>query len=109
MNSILQGTTPVFKISINPEDLSLEDVVELELVFKQFNKDIIIKHKADCHIDTAENTISYHFTEVETLNLIPTTPLNWQLRFATSDGERVGTEIASIKVSDLISEEVMTV
>ena len=108
MNSILQGTTPTLTISIDPEDLALTDVAELELAFQQFNQPVLIKHMTDCEIDTSANTVSYHFTQEETLAFLPTTPLNWQLRFATTNGELIGTQIASIQISDLISNEVMT-
>lgn len=108
MNSILQGTTPTLTVSIDPNDLALTDITELELAFQQFNQSALIKHLADCEIDTTANTVSYHFTEAETLAFLPTTPLNWQLRFATVTGELLGTQIASIQISDLISKEVLT-
>lgn len=108
VNSILQGTTPTLTVSIDPADLSLSDVVQIELTFKQFNQNPTIYHMADCSVDLEANTVSYHFTEAETLAFDPTTPLMYQLRFATNDGEIVGTVAASVNVSDLMSEDLLS-
>jgi len=108
-NAILQGTTPSLTIHINPDDLELIDIVELELTFQQYNKDpTIIKHISDCEIDFDNNTITYHFSETETHSFKHSFPLKWQLRFITSAGEIVGTETSEIQIYDLISKEVMT-
>jgi len=108
MNSILQGTTPSLTISIDPDDLLLSNVAELELAFQQFNQPAVLKHMDDCIIDPAGNTVTYHFTQEETLALSPSSPLNWQLRFATVSGEVLGTNVAQIQITDLISNEVLS-
>lgn len=107
MNSILQGTTPSLTISIDPDDLLLSNVAELELAFQQFNQKPLLKHFHDCVLNTEENTITYHFTQEETLAFLPSSPLNWQLRFATVYGDVIGTNVAQIQISDLISNEVL--
>ncbi len=107
MNSILQGTTPTLTIAVDPDDLLLSNIIALELTFQQVG-DPVYKYMSDVSIDTEANTISYHFTQEETLALIPTRLLNWQIRFALPDGNIVGTSVAQISVSDLISDEVMT-
>ena len=108
MNSILQGTTPTLTIAVDQNDLLLSNIIELELTFQQAQADPVYKHMPDVTIDTEANTISYHFTQAETLALIPSRLLNWQIRFALPDGNIVGTPAAQISVSDLISNEVMT-
>lgn len=106
--SILQGTTPTLTVEIDPADLSLADVTELELTFQQHNKEPTIKHLSDCVIDTEANTVTYHFTETETHAFHPSFALKWQMRFVTMDGEVVGTKKAEIDIADLISSEVLT-
>ena len=106
MDSILQGTTPTLTIAVDQDDLSLANITDLELTFQQVG-DPVYKTMADCIIDTDANTILYHFTEEETMNLIPTRQLNWQIRFLMPDGNIIGTTIAQINVSDLLSTEVM--
>ena len=107
MNSILQGTTPTLTITVNPDDLLLSNITDLELTFQQMG-DPIYKRQADCVIDYEANTISYHFTEEETFDLMPTRVLNWQLRLLMPDGNVIGTKIAQISASDLLSTEVMS-
>ena len=107
MFSILQGTTPTLTIAVDQDDLQLSEIIELELTFQQVD-DPVYKHLADVTIDNEANTVSYHFTQEETLALIPSRMLNWQIRFALPDGNIVGTPIAQITVSDLISNEVLS-
>lgn len=106
MNSILQGTTPTLTISVDQDDLSLTNITDLELTLEQAGNLTYITME-DCTIDTAANTISYHFTEEETMNLIPTRLLNWQIRFLMPDGNIIGTTIEQIDVCELLSTEVM--
>ena len=105
---ILQGTTPSFTISIDPNDFALANAIQLELAFKQFNQPILIKHLADCVVDTDANTVTYHFQQEETLAFLPKTPLSWQLRLLTASGDVIGTVISQIKIDDLISQEVLS-
>ena len=105
--SILQGTTPSLKIKIAKTDFLVESVTKLECGIFQG----AIQHLYgldDVTADAEDNSFTYEFTEAETLALDPKKPLYYQLRFMFSDGSIVGTELASISVSDLLSKEVMT-
>lgn len=104
---ILQGTTPTLTITVNAEELLLADVTEIELTFQSGTQAPTKKGMTDLTIDTEANTMSYTFTEQETLDLSATTMLFWQVRFKLQSGVIVGTVKKSIKVLDLISEEVM--
>lgn len=106
-NILLQGTTPTLKIEVLKTDILLENVDEIELTFKQWGKDAIIKTTADLGVDTTENVITYHFTEEETLNLLPRNDIQWQLRLKTIGGEIFGTKTSRFDVADLISGEVI--
>ncbi len=106
MDSILQGTTPVLELEFDTDDFLVTDVVKLELTFLH-KRQKTIHGLDDVSIDTANNCISYHFTEEETLNLDYKLPLLYQVRLKLSDGEIVGTEKESLSVTDLMSEEVM--
>ena len=107
MDGILQGTTPTLTIGFNTADLLLSNVSALELTFDQMD-DPVYKHLEDVTIDTDANSISYHFTQEETLALLPTRVLNWQVRLLMLDGNIIGTTKAQISVADLISDEVLT-
>lgn len=107
MNSILQGTTPTLTIAIDPTDFAVSDIVELELRVKQKN-DLSIYGLSDVTIDTAANTVTYRFTEAETLAFIPDVYLFAQMRFYFADGNICGTNQMSFNVDDLIGAEVVS-
>ncbi len=107
MSEILQGTTPSLKIKINTDDFLVSNVVKLEFAICQGNS-VNIKGLSDVAVDTEDNAFTYTFTEEETLALTPSKPLRCQLRFMFGNGEIVGTSKMTFRVSDLLSEEVMT-
>lgn len=102
MNGILQGTTPSLSITI-PEEISVTSITALELAFKQMGS-VMLLHMADVSLDAEANSITYSFTQAQTLALIPSAPLMWQLRIETVDGI-FGTPQSRINVLDLISQE----
>jgi hypothetical protein len=53
---ILQGTTPTLVISIDPDELSLSDVEEIELVFSYSGK-CLVKTKDDVTPTTTSQTV----------------------------------------------------
>ena len=107
MYSILQGTTPTLTIAIDPEDFAVSNIVALELAIKQKNN-ITTYDLSDVTLDTTENTISYTFSEDETLGFIPDILLFVQLRFLLSDGNICGTNRMSFNVDDFIGSEVLS-
>ena len=107
MASVLQGTTPSLEVRIAATDFAVSDVVELELVF-QNGAEVLRKGLSDVTQDTQRNSFTYTFTERETLALVPSAVLYYQLRFEFADGSIVGTRKASLRVDDLISEAVMS-
>ena len=115
MSEILQGTTPSLKIVINKTDFLVSSIVKLELAMTQKRSSssphdisICTHGLEDVYLDTANNTITYTFTEAETLSMLPDKPLLYQLRFLFADGSIVGTKRMSLQVADLMSEEVMS-
>ena len=106
MDSILQGTTPTLTIAIDPTDFEVSNIVALEFTVKQ-KTNVSIYGLSDVTLDTEENTISYTFTEAETLAFIPDILLTVQLRFLFADGSICGTNRINFNVNDLISTEVL--
>ena len=99
--SILQGTTPKLEITI-PEEFPVSTITEIELTFS--HKDTVTKHGlSDVAVNGEMNTLTYSFTQAETLALDPRAPLWWQLRIKVPAGI-VGTEKKQESVLDLISE-----
>lgn len=116
MNGILQGTTPKLVITI-PDTCPLSSVTGVELTMWQEWKveaakpprrsAPVVFDLADVTIDTEANTVTYAFTEAQTLALDPCAELGWQLRLKTAS-EIVGTLPSLVNVYDLISEVSMT-
>ena len=107
MDSILQGTTPTLTIAINPTDFSVGDIVTLELAVKQ-KTNITLYGLLDVRVDPTANTISYTFTEAETLAFVPGVWVTVQLRVGFIDGNIIGSESMNFNVDDLISTEVLS-
>lgn len=107
MSEILQGTTPTLRININTSDFLVTDVVKLEFYISNNNKKII-HGLSDMDVDSESNSISYTFSEEETIKMNPRYPLKYQLRFMFADGSIVGTKKGELTISDLESTEVMS-
>ena len=104
-NRILQGTTPYLACHFNPDKLNVANIVALELAMKQIKTYcpmLLIKGMDDCTIDIENNTILYHFTQDETLNMISAAPLKFQFRFLI-ESEIVGTREKEIRIDELLS------
>lgn len=107
MLKILQGTTPKIVIAIDPSDLAVNDVTKLELAI-QYDDTLIIKALEDVTVDTDENTITYALTEAETMAMTPAKNMRVQARFMLSGGDIVGTEVMPVRITNLMSEEMMS-
>ena len=107
MDRILQGTTPTLVIELNKEDVLLNSVDQIELVFHQVGQAFTVKSENDCVLNAEDNTVSYHFTEEETLAMKPGKPLVYQMRLKTNTGEILGTEKAEIDILNLMRDAVM--
>lgn len=107
MDSILQGTTPTLTIAIDPTDFAVSDIVALELAVKQ-KTNITLYDLSDVTLDPAANTISYTFTQAETLAFVPGVWLTVQLCVGFADGNICGSEPMSFNVDELISTEELT-
>lgn len=105
MDNILQGTTPTLTISIDPTDFSVSDLTGFELRIGQ-QSTVTIYSLSDVTIDPVENTVSYLFTEAETLALIPDILLAYQCRFFFADGNICGTDLMYLNVNDLMGSGV---
>lgn len=96
-DAILQGTTPILRIRIKMSDLLVSDIAALELtITSRLFKEPLLKHLPDCDTDNEENSVSYHFSEEETLMFPPEGTIKWQLRLKTFNNELIGTRENSI-------------
>ena len=82
--------------------MPLDSVTAIELTMKHRGR-VEIYGADDVAVDTEANTITYSFTEAQTMAMDPRQDLIWQLRLKNPTGI-VGTLPAAIRVYDLISE-----
>lgn len=108
MSGILRGTTPDLVIKVKQEDFLVTDVTKLEVTIWNGTRQTIYG-LADVTLDTAENAFCIHFTEADTLALVSSKSLKWQMRCMFADGNIVGTdESAPVQIEPLKSKEVMS-
>lgn len=100
LKNITRGTTPIITVSI---DESLEQAETIQLTIKQRSKKLV-KEKSDLLI--ADKTVSYHFTQSETLELSADFPAQLQIRWVKG-GEAFATNIVTFSVSDLLQDGVI--
>ena len=106
MAEILQGTTPALVLAFAAADLPVSDIAALELAVANGDA-LALHHLDDVELDALANTITYHFTQAETLALDPNDVLRYQLRARLSGGSVVGTKKTALAIDDLMSEEVL--
>ena len=106
MAEILQGTTPGIELTFATTDFLVSEVVACEFAIK--NMDHLSLHGLDeVTLDAEANSITYHFTQAETLALDPRDSLRYQCRVKLAEDRVIGTEEAVIAVKRLMSKEVL--
>lgn len=94
--AILQGTTPLFVIPFDGTGISVSDFDKAELTLTQKGQKTT-HYLNEMIADPDENTLSYHFTEEETLALAKNEAMMWQI-FVKIGSEVYGTDSARISV-----------
>lgn len=105
MAEILQGTTPIVRITL-PDEIDYNDISVFELTVRS-GTTLIKKHLSDITYQSDANRIVYQFLESETLSFEPDGIVEIQARFKITTGDVYGTRIKKILCRDLISEDVI--
>lgn len=100
MDAIMQGTTPSVTLTIDEDDFLLADVTEIELYAKNGGRTTTTTMDG-LTIDTEANSVTKHFTEVETAALDPRKNITIQARFFFADGSVVGIHKITLAVADM--------
>ena len=105
MNQILQGTTPTINFDFSDSGISVGDITAAELTV--VSKATKITHAlSDLSVDSVNGTISYTFTEAETLALDFNSNAFYQL-YVEADGVIFGTKKAPVDIFQKIKGEAM--
>lgn len=105
MTSMLQGTTPTLTFDFSDSGLTVSSLTAAELTIS--SKTYKVTHDiSEMTVDSANNKLSYQFTEAETLQLDPNCNAYYQLYVEVS-GEIYGTKKTACIISQKIKGEAM--
>lgn len=105
MHSILQGTTPTFNFNFADSGLSVGDLTAAELTITSRAMKLT-KALSAMTVDTANNKLSYAFTEEETLELDHVQDAWYQL-FVKVGSQIYGTKKKRLDIHEDIKGEAM--
>ncbi len=96
MASLLQGTTPYLVIDFTDTGLNVSDFSAAELTLKSGTGKRTYALPAMI-VDSEANTLTYHFTETDTLVLSTTAAVNWQI-YVKVGAEIFGTAAEQVQI-----------
>ncbi len=96
METLLQGTTPYLVIDFTDTGLDVSDFSAAELTLKS-NITKRTYGLSAMIADAQANTLTYHFTEADTLALTATAPVYWQI-YVKVGVEIFGTEAEQVQI-----------
>lgn len=100
---IIRGTTPEHEFEL---PYPLELISDVRIIYGQGSRSIFTKTKEDCVL--SEGKISVLLTEDETFSILPSKPLDIEIRIKLANGKIVRTEEPiSLRVIDSMDNEVM--
>ena len=100
---IIRGTTPEHEFEL-PYPLGL--ISDIRVIYGQGGKPIFTKTKEDCTL--SEGKVSVLLMQEETFSVLPSKPLDIEIRIKLTNGKVVRTEEPiSLRVIDSMDNEVM--
>lgn len=103
--NIFRGTTPKFIFTL-PNSITIDDILNVELVFTQNDEIIIIKKLEDFTTSNSQLTIT--LTQEDTLKLKGNSPLYYQIKVLLKDNSIITSDIITNMVYNSLSESVLT-
>ena len=103
--NIFRGTTPKFIFTL-PNSITIDDILNVELVFTQNNEIIIAKKLGD--FTTSNSQLTIILTQEDTLKLKGNSPLYYQIKVLLNDESVITSDIITNMVYNSLSESVLT-
>ena len=103
--NIFRGTTPKFIFTL-PNSITIDDILNVELVFTQNDELIIAKKLGD--FTTSNNQLTITLTQEDTLKLKGNSPLYYQIKVLLNDESVITSDIITNMVYNSLSESVLT-
>lgn len=102
--NIFRGTTPKFIFTL-PNSITIDDVVNTELVFTQ-NDEIVITKKLE-DFTTSTNQLTITLTQEDTLKLKGNSSLYYQIKLLLKDNSVITSDIITNMVYNSLSESIL--
>lgn len=102
--NIFRGTTPKFIFTL-PNSITIDDVVNTELVFTQ-NDEIVITKKLE-DFTTSTNQLTITLTQEDTLKLKENSSLYYQIKLLLKDNSVITSDIITNMVYNSLSESIL--
>lgn len=96
-----RGTTPTIQWNINNDNLDFSEIEQIWMTFKDSSGNKITKDIKEISIDPDEKTITYEFSQEETLK-IHTGIVETQLRVLLINGAALATEIKEFEMDRVL-------
>lgn len=103
--NIFRGTTPKFIFTL-PNSITIDDILNVELVFTQNDEIIIAKKLGD--FTTSNNQLTITLTQEDTLKLKGNSSLYYQIKVLLNDESVITSDIITNMVYNSLSESVLT-
>ena len=103
--NIFRGTTPKIIFTL-PNSITIDDILNVELVFTQNDEIIIAKKLGD--FTTSNNQLTITLTQEDTLKLKGNSPLYYQIKVLLNDESVITSDIITNMVYNSLSESVLT-
>lgn len=103
--NIFRGTTPKFIFTL-PNSITIDDILNVELVFTQNDEIVIAKKLGDFTTSNSQLTIT--LTQEDTLKLKGNSPLYYQIKVLLNDESVITSDIITNMVYNSLSESVLT-
>lgn len=104
--AVVRFTTPTFKFTFKKVDVS--DIVEADLVVKQWDNTIVEKDFSSATVDTNENALLWTLTQAEAGLLLTGKRYAAMCDWLTSDGTRGRSKVDEGSIENAGKNEVIT-
>lgn len=102
--NIFRGTTPKFIFTL-PNSITIDDILNVELVFTQNDEIIIAKKLGDFTTSNSQLTIT--LTQEDTLKLKGNSSLYYQIKLLLKDNSVITSDIITNMVYNSLSESIL--
>ena len=103
--AIPRGTTPTYVLTVSDTSVDWTEAEHVYATFRQGKNNVLTKEDTD--MDVEARSLSVYFSQEDTLRFKPNKPLEVQVNWTLTGGQRAATQIVEIMLSDNLIGEVL--